>query len=143
MKTITYLCQVVNEAHIIFVMSSKSQKHRQKLGKQGEMIAVQHLIEHGYHIVAQNWRCFSGELDIIAKQKTTLVFVEVRTRRGHRFGAAEASITPAKQAKLVELAYTYLQEHALDQHSWRIDVIAVQLESEGVTINHIENAVGW
>jgi putative endonuclease len=73
----------------------------------------------------------------------TLVFVEVRTRRGQRFGTAAESVTPAKQAKLIEVAQTYLQEAASPPPAWRIDVVAVQLDPGGMQIHHFENAVGW
>jgi putative endonuclease len=82
-------------------------------------------------------------LDIVAQDGDTLIFVEVRTRRGNRFGTAEESITPAKQARLVELAQTYLQDIPRPNPPWRIDVVAVQLGQGLPQINHIENAVGW
>jgi putative endonuclease len=69
--------------------------------------------------------------------------VEVRTRSGSRFGLAEESITPAKQARLIELAETYLQVKSRSAQVWRIDVIAVQVGPGLPQINHIENAVGW
>ncbi len=115
---------------------------RKQTGQQGEDIAASHLIEKGYKVVQRNWRCSVGELDIIAENGDTLVFVEVRTRSSRRFGSAEESITPAKRARLVELAHAYLQEDESDR-SWRIDVVAVQLGPGLPQINHIENAVGW
>ena len=116
---------------------------RKQTGRRGEEIAASYLTEKGYKILERNWSCVSGELDIIVEQNDTLVFVEVRTRRGNRFGTAEESITPAKQVRLVELAQTYLQESATVPRSWRIDVVAVQLGSGLPQIDHIENAVGW
>ncbi|MBN1994726.1 MAG: YraN family protein [Anaerolineae bacterium] len=116
---------------------------RKQIGRQGEEIAAAYLMERGYHILQRNWSCPTGELDIIVEGGDTLVFVEVRTRRGNRFGPAEESITPAKQARLIELAQTYLQETVSAHTSWRIDVVAVQLGLGLPRINHIENAVGW
>ncbi len=116
---------------------------RKQTGRQGEEIAASHLADKGYKIIQRNWRCPIGELDIIMEDGPTLIFVEVRTRRGKRFGAAEESITPAKQTRLIELAQTYLQETAAAHQSWRIDVVAVQLGRGLPQINHIENAVGW
>ncbi len=117
--------------------------HRQKLGQRGEEIAAGYLQAEGYIILARNWRCPVGELDIVAREGETLVFVEVRTRRGNRFGTAEESITPAKQAKLVELAQTYLQEACLTDQNWRIDVMAVDIDRRGrlKRLNLIRNAV--
>jgi putative endonuclease len=116
---------------------------RRQTGRQGEKIAAAYLVDKGYKIVQRNWSCATGELDLIMEQDDTLVFVEVRTRRGNRFGTAEESITPAKQARLVELAHSYLQETAPPHPSWRIDVVAVQLGRGLPQVNHIENAVGW
>jgi putative endonuclease len=116
---------------------------RRQTGQQGEDLATAYLTERGYELVERNWRCPAGELDIIMEKEATLVFVEVRARRSRRFGLAEESITPAKQARLIELAQTYLQQNDLFRRSWRIDVVAVGLSSEPAHINHIENAVGW
>lgn len=116
---------------------------RKQTGRRGEDAAAAYLAGQGYRIIARNWRCAGGELDIIAWHGATLVFVEVRTRQNDRFGTAEDSITPAKQARLVALAQAYLQATAAPQPAWRIDIIAVALSPGGSTINHIENAVGW
>ena len=116
---------------------------RKQIGHQGEELAASFLATKGFSILHRNWRCKSGELDIIAEVGVTLVFVEVRTRRGNRFGTAAESITPAKQARLVELAQTFLQETNSSPLSWRIDVVTIQLGSGLPQIDHIENAVGW
>jgi putative endonuclease len=116
---------------------------RKQTGRQGEEIAADYLTDRGYKILQRNWCCSTGELDIVAEDSDTLVFVEVRTRRGERFGTAEESITSTKQARLVELAQTYLQEVTPPHQSWRIDVVAVQLGPGLPRVNHIENAVGW
>ncbi len=116
---------------------------RKQTGQQGEDIAALYLTQKGYKIVQRNWHCATGELDIVAQDGDSLIFVEVRTKRSHRFGTAAESITSAKQARLIKLAQTYLQESKLLDCSWRIDVIAIQLESGKPHIDHIENAVGW
>ena len=116
---------------------------RQTTGRQGEDIAAAFLIKQGYEIIERNWRCSIGEVDIIACRDDVLVFVEVRTRRGQRFGTAEESITVAKQTRLIALAETFWQEHVCSLRSWRIDVVAIQLGQHPPRINHIENAVGW
>ena len=116
---------------------------RKQTGRQGEDIAASFLTGKGCKIIERNWRCSAGELDLIVADGDTLVFVEVRTRTGSRFGLAEESITPAKQARLVELAQTYLQESTAPLLSWRIDVVTVQLGRGLPQMNHIENAVGW
>lgn len=116
---------------------------RKQTGRHGEDIAAAYLVNKGYTIMRRNWSCPTGELDIIAAQGQTLVFVEVRARRGHHFGTAEESVTPAKQARLIDLAQTYLQEISGAPPAWRIDVVAVHLGPGLPQINHIENAVGW
>lgn len=116
---------------------------RKRTGRRGEEIAAAYFARRGYSILQRNWRCSAGELDIVMEKEDTLIFVEVRTRHGRRFGTAEESVTPAKQARLIELAQTYLQQEQAPHSSWRIDVAAVQLGSGSPQINHIKNAVGW
>lgn len=116
---------------------------RKQTGRRGEELAAGYLQQKGYAIIERNWRCPVGELDVIAQDGLTLVFVEVRTRQGSRFGRAEESITPAKQARLIELAQTYLQEKTISPQAWRIDVVAIQIEGGRPQVTHLENAVGW
>jgi putative endonuclease len=115
---------------------------RKRLGQRGEDLAAAHLEERGYVVRERNWRCPAGEIDIVAQDGDCLVFVEVRTRRGRKYGTPEESVTPAKQAKLVELAQTYLQEFDWDG-DWRIDVVAVEMTSGGklLRVELIKNAV--
>lgn len=116
---------------------------RQKTGLMGENMAAAYLTETGYEIVARNWRCSIGELDIVAKIGHKLVFVEVRTRQGKRFGNALESITKTKQARLIELAEQYLKSEVAAPSSWQIDVIGIQIDREPPQVTHVENAVGW
>jgi putative endonuclease len=115
---------------------------RQRLGQRGEALAADHLLGKGYQIVARNWRCPGGELDLIARQGDCLVFVEVRARRGQAMGSPEESITAAKQARLIALADAYLQEHEW-AGAWRLDVVAIELDRSGqlLRIDHYENAI--
>jgi putative endonuclease len=116
---------------------------RRALGHRGEALAAQRLKSLGYTIRERNWRCRVGELDIIAEKDGVLVFVEVRTRRGERFGTPEESITPIKQAKLREVALTYLDEHDESDRNWRIDVVAIEIgrRNEVTRLDVIENAI--
>jgi putative endonuclease len=116
---------------------------RKRLGDAGEEIAARELVRRGYTVRERNWHCPEGELDIVAEQRQVLVFVEVRTRRGDRFGTPEESITPIKRAHLIAAAQSYLQEHALEERDWRIDVVAVEMSSRGelVRVDVIENAI--
>ena len=73
--------------------------------------AAQYLAAHGYAIRARNWHCPLGELDLVTERDDQVIFVEVRTRQTDRLGTPEESITPAKRAKLIAAAQTYLDEH--------------------------------
>jgi putative endonuclease len=121
-------------------------QQRRKLGNAGEQLAVLYLQNHGYGIIAQNWRCSLGEIDIIATDEATLIFVEVRTRRSSVAGLAEESITHGKQRRLAALAHAYLQQRSDDQHPWmgpwRIDVVTIQLDhNQHAFIRHLQHAV--
>lgn len=115
---------------------------RKALGAQGEARAAAYLHARSYHILARNWRCSIGEADIIAQQGGDLVIIEVRTRRGLlATEQAIASITPAKQLKLMKLAYAYQLQHDLAHLGLRIDVVTVALDSTGAHVELIESAV--
>jgi putative endonuclease len=111
-------------------------------GKHGEQLAADHLRNNGYEIITTNWHCPRGEIDIVARIKDMLVFVEVKTRRGHKTEAAFASITARKRERLIASVYTYLEQHAKSEVDWRIDVIGVALSRQPV-IEHVEDALGW
>ena len=116
---------------------------RRRLGAFGERLAAAHLEAKGYRIRDRNYRCREGEIDIVAQDGETLVFVEVRTRRGNALGGPAESITAAKEARLVAAATAYVQALAEPPADQRIDVVAVQLSPGGrlLTIDHIEGAV--
>jgi putative endonuclease len=116
---------------------------RKALGEFGEEAAAAHLIRSGHRLVARRWRCALGEIDLVTQDGPALVFVEVRTRRASAAGLAEESVGPAKRARLLRLAYTYLCEAARDEDAWRIDVVAVDVNRAGriARIQHIPNAV--
>ena len=126
---------------------------RRQLGNTGEALAVQTLMVQGLTILAQNWRCPVGELDIVAQEvapdfasgnprATWLVLVEVRTRRGDAFGTALQAITPRKAAKLREVAEHYVQQQGWTG-PWRIDFVAVQMDKQGrlIAVDHVRHAV--
>lgn len=121
-----------------------ARQSRKITGAYGESLATDFLLNKGYTLITKNWRCSIGEIDIIVQDSDTLVFVEVRTKHGTRNGTPEDSITPKKQAKLIELAYSYLAEMDTPTDSWRIDVVAVVLDSANqlLRITHLPSAVG-
>ena len=112
-------------------------------GRTGEEAAVSYLESHGYHIVERNFNCPWGEIDIIARRPDVLAFIEVKARRHDRLGTGFESITRRKQQRLVLAAQDYLRQHGLQEQPWRIDAIAVRLDSQGAagSLEHLENAV--
>ena len=117
---------------------------RKKLGDFGEQVATTYLVRQRYALIARQWRCSAGEIDLVMRDGPMIVFVEVRTRRGDQAGVAEESVGRGKQARLSALAYTYLEERgtAADQ-PWRIDVVAVDVDRSGrvAGVRHIRDAV--
>ncbi len=116
---------------------------RRDLGAFGERVAAAHLEAKGYRIRERNFRTREGEVDIIAGHSSTLVFVEVRTRRGDAMGSPAESVTAAKAAHILAAAQAYTQASEDCPADQRIDVIAVSLAADGrlVSLEHIEGAV--
>ena len=110
---------------------------RKRTGAIGEKEAAKLLKKQDYKILETNYRCPLGEIDIVAKDKDTIVIVEVRTKRRRRFGTPEESVNAAKRAKLIELANYYLQQKNQQDKFWRIDVVAVEME-KGDKISRIK-----
>ena len=106
------------------------------LGKSGEEQARLYLQKQGYRILAQNFSCKKGELDLVARRKDTLVFVEVKQRAGQAFGGPLAAVTRAKQHKISLTAAEFIKEKSLKFDSIRFDVICIT----GGELTHIENA---
>ncbi len=116
----------------------------QQTGITGEDVARRYLEHAGSQIVTTNWHCQFGEIDIIARDDATWVFVEVKTRHAKTTESAFASITQSKREKLVKSVTTYLHEHELDDVGWRIDVIAVALiNGKQPIIEHVKDALDW
>jgi putative endonuclease len=117
--------------------------NRRDTGNLGEKIACDFLGNNGYRIIETNYRCRGGEIDIVAQLREILVFVEVRTKKSHYFGTPEESITPTKKEHLRAAAVHYEQNHANLPPAWRIDVVAIQMNSNGKVcrVEIIENAV--
>ena len=116
---------------------------RRDLGILGEKLARDFLEKNGYRIIETNYRCPEGEIDIIAQQQDTLVFIEVRTKKSRQFGSPEESITAVKKKRLKSVALHYGQNRSDLPPLWRIDVVAIQMEGNGRVsrIEIIENAV--
>ncbi len=114
-------------------------KHNE-LGKQGEQMAQEYLRKKGYTILATNWKLGDLEVDIIAQQGDTIVFVEVKTRTSDWFQRPEMAVDKRRQRRLCIAANAYLKYHRWQGYG-RIDIIAIILNDTRQDINHIENAV--
>ena len=110
------------------------------LGKTGEDLACRELERRGYAIVARRWRRSRGEIDIVARDGETIVFVEVKARDGRGFGDAGEAVTMLKRRRLTQLATEYLaRARALDAPC-RFDVVSIQLESGQPIVEVYQNA---
>jgi len=115
---------------------------RLSLGKQGEALAADYLVERGFTILARNYRTPVGELDLIARDRRHLLFVEVKTRRGTAFGTPAEAVGPHKQRQILRAAQWYLASGKHSELQPRFDVIAVIVGSGAPAITHIPNAFG-
>ena len=113
---------------------------KKELGRKGEELAIRFLEKKGYRIVARNYVCKLGEIDIIAKEKDTLAFIEVKTRTSALFGPPELSVTPFKQMQLSKAALYFLKEKRLEDVKARFDVVAIVLGHDGEEIELIRDA---
>ncbi|MCB9247989.1 MAG: YraN family protein [Ignavibacteriales bacterium] len=117
------------------------EKNKKETGDRGEKLAAELLIKKNYKIVEQNYRFGHGEIDIIAKDKDVLVFVEVKTRKNLEFGPPEFAVTKNKHRQIRKIAEAYLYEKKISDLDCRIDVVAILLKKNlPPEINHIENA---
>jgi len=108
------------------------------LGKIGEDLACEELSRQGYEIVARRHRQRGGELDIIARDGATLVFVEVKARDGNEFGEAAEAVTVSKRRRIAHLAIGYVAHHRLTATPCRFDVVCIHLDAAGTSEPIIE-----
>ena len=111
------------------------------LGERGETIAVLFLKGQKFRILERNFRCKCGEIDIIARDSSTYVFIEVKTRKNLSFGPPQLAVTPFKQRQISRAALTWLSQKKLHDAPARFDVIGVLLPDQQVpVVEHIRNA---
>ena len=116
-------------------------KERLQFGLSGEEAAVAFLKAHGYTILARNFRSKMGEVDIIAKEKDTYCFVEVKSRRSDRFGVPSQALKGVKQRHIARAALSFIKEKNLWDKKARFDVVCVQGAIDGTQqIELIKNA---
>jgi len=125
------------------IVTTRDSPDRKRFGAWGEDLASNWLQQHSYRVVARNWRCPRGELDIICELGDELVFVEVKARRGNLVGAPEEAVTPAKQRRLIRAAQYFLLQRSQEHRSYRIDVIAVEVAPSGklLSLRHYPGCV--
>lgn len=129
-------------SELLFNKGEKSKPTRMKgkkaFGQKGEEIACKALEQGGYRIIEKNFRCRQGEIDIIAEEKGTLCFVEVKARSSEKFGLPEEAVTRWKQKKLLTVAVIYLEIKKIKSQDMRFDIVSVDLKTEKTKI--IQNA---
>jgi putative endonuclease len=119
---------------------SQREDDRGRVGTLGESVAVRALKNAGYKILDINYRCKLGEIDVIAREGGTLVFVEVKARRSNRFGNPKMAVTQKKQRKVSMVALEYLKRNGISDEKARFDVVAVSLRSSQPDVEIIRNA---
>lgn len=113
---------------------------QQKFGRKSERLAAEFLHRMGYRIMETNYRSRVGEIDIIALDKGTIVFVEVKARSSTRFGSPKGAVTPAKQRKISMAALDYLKRSGQADASARFDVVAIDTAAGKIDIEVVKNA---
>ena len=118
------------------------QTPQQRSGKQYEELACEHLRRHGLKLLTRNYHCRRGEIDLVMRDKDSLVFVEVRYRRQARYGSASESVNWHKQQRLIAAAEHYLLHEARTQPAARFDVVAISGAGADLELEWIHNAFG-
>jgi putative endonuclease len=113
---------------------------KKELGKKGEELALRFLKKRGYRIIERNYVCKMGEMDIIAKERDTFVFIEVKTRTSTTFGPPQLAVNPKKQLQMSKIALHFLKEKNLEDLKARFDVVAILLSPKGEEIELIKDA---
>lgn len=119
--------------------TDREQGHRE-LGRRGERLAARHLRRRGYRILERNFRAAGAEIDIVAADGATLVFVEVKARRATTAGAPEEAVDGRKQGRIRRAAEIYVARHRAYDSLMRFDVVAVLWSGKGPVIQHLEGA---
>ena len=113
------------------------------LGHLGETLAAAYLQNKGYTILERNWHSPYGEIDLVARQREAVVFVEVKARASKSLGPPEISVTPRKEEHMRQAAEYFIQQHPDLANEWRIDLITIQLQPNDnpALIDHYENVL--
>lgn len=114
---------------------------RHETGKIGEDIVVKYLEQNGYTIIERNFECRQGEIDIIAKDKEEIVFIEVKTRTNENYGKPKEAVDKTKKKHIYKSSEFYVYINHLENEPIRIDVIEVYKKQEKFIIHHIKQAI--
>ena len=114
--------------------------HKQRFGEQGEHIAARWLTTKGWRLVYRRFRNGRRDIDLVAERAGTVAFVEVKARRGARFGDPVEAVNPRKQRELARSAHVWISRHGRLHERYRFDVIGVLVDGERVLVKHVENA---
>jgi putative endonuclease len=115
-------------------------RERLNLGKLGETLAIKKVRSLGYKVIAANYRCPVGELDLVARDGDCLVFIEIKTRRRGALDSAKAAVDGRKQRQVSKAALAYMKSNGYGDVKSRFDVVAVSLDQGQPRIEVIKNA---
>ena len=115
-------------------------RERLKLGKFGEDLALEKIKRLGYKKIIRNYRCALGEIDLIAKDGNTLVFIEIKTRKGKSIGYAKEAVDARKRRQLSKVALAYMKSNDCCEAKARFDVVAVCIDKNKPEIEVVKNA---
>ena len=131
---------LIQSGTLSYGVKMRTGMEKRDLGRQGELEAERFLLTQGYEILARNYRCLAGELDLVARDHDTLVFVEVRTQSGPTFGDPLESVTFRKQRQVIKVAMHYTTRYRLMHHPVRFDVIGINWAHAKPLITHVKGA---
>lgn len=117
----------------------KNNFHNKEIGKYGENIACKYLEKNGYNILCRNFNTNNSEIDIIAKDKDEIVFIEVKSRTSKQYGAPIESVNEFKKKHIISAAKYYIYKNSLENKNIRFDIIEVYINEKENLINHIKN----
>jgi putative endonuclease len=115
-------------------------RERLDLGKWGEDLALKKVKKLGYKCIARNYRCPVGEVDLIAKDGDTLVFIEIKTRRGRSLGYAKEAVNQRKRRQLSKVALAFMKTNGCSETRARFDVVVINLDGGSQEIEVVRNA---
>lgn len=112
-----------------------------ELGRKGELVACKYLDKIEYFVIARNFKCVYGEIDIIAVDKNEIVFIEVKTRCSKQYGEAREAVNRQKKKHIKKASEYFIYKHKLENKFIRFDVIEVYVKNDKFCINHIKNTL--